>query len=444
MRKDKHLWPLVAWGFPIFPALSFYWDRWDALLNPGTAAMFFGFLGLFYFLNALILSTRIRFLDRLYGQRRVLTFRTVMTAAALFLILIHREMKLSDGDLVPTGQILLGKIALIIFVTVVAIAVMFIATGSVPIFPFIIRVREKFRFKISRILHYLLPLAGSAALIHVMLAATTTVLGFQMIIPAVYVICTLWLYLRFKLIRPAQLRKDRYTVSEIRQPGRNIIEVRMTGSPLSFEAGQFAYWRIFSGAVGREEHAFTISTPPDDDEIGFIVETCDNYSSALGKLRVGETAVIDGPYGNFSLPVDESIPVLLIAADIGISPFLSMLQDMVNNHSMRPVTLIWAVKSREDMVYNGELLRLAKRLPSFRYKPVIEQFEEIQSDGTLADFETGQISKGLIRGLCPKLKEDRTLVYICGPVQMRVSLYRIFKSIGVPRRRLYQEKINLE
>lgn len=450
MRKNSRFWPIAAWVFPVLPALSFYWNRWDAFLNPYGAAMFFGFLGLFYFLNALILSTRIRYFDRLYGQGRVLSLHTKMAAAALILILVHRYLKLADGDIVPTTQIMVGKIALIALIAIMTVTVIFMVKNPLHRltifrrFGVLIRSHSNFDFSKMKILHILLPIAGLAVAAHVLLAASIAGFRVHMIIPAAYLLCALGLYIQFKVIRPAQLRKHRYTVSEIRQPGGNITEVRMTGDPLLFKAGQYAYWRFFSDAVGREEHAFTIISPPGDDEIGFCVEASGYYRSALHRVRVGEKATVDGPYGNFTLPDEESIPVLLIAADIGISRFLAMLQDMVINHSLRPATLIWAVKSRKDLVYDSEFLKLAKRLPSFRYKPVIERHVELRGDGTVADFESGFISKGLIRGLCPELKVDKTLVYISCSDPVRTNLNRIFKSIGVPGYRVIREDFNLE
>lgn len=450
MKKGSRFWPVAGWVFPVFPALSFYWNRWDAIWEPYTAAVFFGFLGFFYLLNTLIISSRIRYFDRLYGHGKVLTFRTIMAWAALVLILVHRHLKFADGDLVPTGQIMVGKVALVsLFITVV-VAVFVSVRNPVHKLPILRRFgawlvsRSKLDFGKLKIMQSVLPIAGIAAAAHVMLIESSAEFSPQMIIPAAYILCALWFYIRFRIIRPVQLRKHSHTVSEVHHLAGNLTEIRMTGDQIGFKAGQYAYWRIFSEAVGRQEHAFTISSTPGDEEIGFCVEASGHYRSALGRVRVGETAIIDGPYGIFTLPDDESIPVLFIAGDIGISPFRSMLTDMANNRSMRPVTLIWSVKSREDLVYDAEILRLAKRLPSFRYKPVIDQHVEMQGDGTVADFESGYITKGLIRGLNPDLKNDRTLVYIRCPDSMEANLNRIFKSIGVPRRRVIQEKINLE
>ena len=438
----NRVWPLIAWASPLLPAFAYYRGYRDAFLQPYGAAMIFGVFGICYFLNALILSTRIRYFDRMYGHDRVMRFHARMATVAFLLIVIHRQLKIMDGKLVPTGQIIVGTIALIIFAVIITVTFLFMVKNNIHRLKVIRRFRSWVTSRAPtdysklKILHNLLPLAAMAAVVHVILAGRMAFMG-------AYALSAAILYIRFKFIRPLLLRRQVYTVTEIRNPGGNVTEVRLTGKKISFTAGQYAYWRLKSRAVGNEEHPFTISSAPGEEEIGFSAKALGDYTASLSRLRLGDEAIIDGPYGKFVLPPDDSISVLLIAGGIGITPFRSMIRNMADHHSIRHTTLVWGVRNRDDLVYDGEFLQLAKRLPFFRYKPVIEKQDEVTSEGTLADFESGRVTKGLIRGLCPDLSESNTIVYICGPDSMREAIVRILKSIGVTGRHIRFEKFSL-
>ena len=447
--RGNRVWPVIPWVSPLLPAAAYYRDFRDTFLFPYDAAMIFGIFGICYFLNALLLSTRIRYFDRLYGHDRVMRLHARMAASAFILILIHRQFKVMDGQLIPTAQILIGTIALIVFAVTIAITLLLMVKNIFHRLKFFRRFRSWMTSRAPadysklKILHNLLPLAALTAVVHVMTASTTAGYIGRTAFMAAYTFTVAALYVRFKFVRPMLLRRRVYTVTEIRNPGTKVTEVRLSGKKLTFKAGQYAYWRFLSRSVGNEEHPFTISSAPGEEEIGFSAKALGDYTAALPRLRLGEEAIIDGPYGKFILPPDDSTTVLFIAGGIGITPFRSMVQSMADNHSMRRTTLVWAVSNREDLVYGGEFLQLVKRLPSFRYKPVIKTPGEVAGEGTLADFESGRVTKELIHGLCPDLAESKTVVYFCGPDPMREAIMKILKSIGVTRRRIHFEKFSL-
>ncbi len=446
---DRRIWPFFAWASPIIPAFIYYRGDWGAFLYPYGAAMIFGIFGLCYFLNAMILSTRIRYFDHLFGHDRVIGLHARMAFAGLILILIHRQLKVGGGELLPTRQITLGYIALIAVASIILITVLFMVKH------FIHRLRIFRRLKSwvtsyapadyskLKILHNILPFAAMTAVVHVLLASTTSGYSPRLVFISVYALTAAALYIRFKFIRPFILSRNIYTISDIRSPGNLVTEVRLTGRKIKFKAGQYAYWRLKSRAVGNEEHPFTISSAPDEEEIGFSAKSLGDYTSALKGLKTGDKAIIDGPYGKFTLPADESAPVLFLAGGIGITPFLSMVQNMADIRSMRSATLIWSVSTRENLVYDGEFLKLMKRLLSFRYKPVINKHDEPIREATVANFESGRINGELISRFCPDLVNSKTTVYICGPDPMREAMVKILRSIGVSRLRIRFEKFSL-
>ena len=245
--KGSRFWPVAAWVFPLLPALAYYSSDWDSFSTPDGASMFFGILGLCYFLNAIILSTRIRYFDRLYGNNSVLRFRTVMSSAAFVLILFHRQFKIIGGELVPTGQILIAKIALVLFAAVAGTTVLIILRKLIHKLKFFRRIQVWMTahavadYSKLKILYNLLPLAAIAAVIHVMQASAIVGHSAKTAFIAVYAFSAAFLYIRFKFIHPMKLGKHKFTITEIRNPEADITEVRMSGRQIKFNA-EFQSW----------------------------------------------------------------------------------------------------------------------------------------------------------------------------------------------------------
>jgi ferredoxin-NADP reductase len=59
--------------------------------------------------------------------------------------------------------------------------------------------------------------------------------------------------------------------------------------------------------------------------------------------------------------------MIMIAGGIGITPMLSMLRFMADQRDPRPVTLIWANRSPERVVYADEMDDLSDRLAGLRH-----------------------------------------------------------------------------
>lgn len=127
--------------------------------------------------------------------------------------------------------------------------------------------------------------------------------------------------------------------------------------PVGFTPGQYAeltvpHARADSRGVRR---TFSISSPPGDDgqmSIAVRVPTkSSTYKKALLGLRPGQTVHGTGVGGDFVLPKDAAVPVLLVAGGIGITPFLSQLR----HDPKRDAVLVYGVAGPEEISYADEL-----------------------------------------------------------------------------------------
>lgn len=122
-----------------------------------------------------------------------------------------------------------------------------------------------------------------------------------------------------------------YTITSIeRTANASVITMAPTSHPMHYRSGQFAFFAFDKN--GRSEfHPFTISSAPrQDGTLRISVATLGDHTTKLERtLAAGQCVNVHGPYGRFS-PVKGKKPQVWIAGGIGITPFLSALEDLTD------------------------------------------------------------------------------------------------------------------
>jgi ferredoxin-NADP reductase len=80
-----------------------------------------------------------------------------------------------------------------------------------------------------------------------------------------------------------------------------------------------------------------------------------------------------GPYGEFYFDEDKHHRIVLIAGGSGITPMISIIRYILDLRISVPCTLIYCVRSVNDLAFNAELYASAEQLSGFRYIPVISK-----------------------------------------------------------------------
>lgn len=127
--------------------------------------------------------------------------------------------------------------------------------------------------------------------------------------------------------------------------------------PVDFIPGQYAELTVpHAGPDGRgSRRTFSISSPPDADgrmSIALrVLEQSSSFKRALLALEPGAIVRGTGVGGDFVWPADTSVPLLLVAGGIGITPFLSQLR----HHTDRDAVLVYGVASPAEVPFAEEL-----------------------------------------------------------------------------------------
>jgi ferredoxin-NADP reductase len=173
---------------------------------------------------------------------------------------------------------------------------------------------------------------------------------------------------------------------------------------------------------------FSIVAAPGATDITFGVRMYDKSSSfkaALKSLHKGAVIHATTVGGDFILPTQPNAPLLFIAGGIGITPFISHLLALRQQHETRDIVLVYSVSSMDDLAY-VDLLRSA----DIRVIVVTSSNEQLPVS-SWQHVNEKHISTELFDELIPDTVTRR--VYVSGPPAIVDRTKQIMKQLGVHR-----------
>ena len=130
-------------------------------------------------------------------------------------------------------------------------------------------------------------------------------------------------------------------------------------------AGQHVDVRLTAEDGYQAQRSYSIASAPEDARLALTVERIDDGEVSpflVGELRTGDVFEVRGPVGgHFTWRAQDGGPLLLVAGGSGVVPLMAMLRHHAAAHSSADARLLVSARSREDVLYFGELERLAGR-----------------------------------------------------------------------------------
>ena len=202
-----------------------------------------------------------------------------------------------------------------------------------------------------------------------------------------------------------------------------------------FQAGQYICLYLAVKGV-RTARPYSISSQP--NQRGFYDITIKRVPDGLisnhliDEIKPGDELVSSGPAGNFYFnPLVHSKSMVCLAGGSGITPFMSMIRQILECGFDRSVHLFYGNKSLDDVIFHNELMKLSQRFDHFHYVPVIEEPGAAYSGA--CGFMTGQLIRDVIG-----TSDDKSF-FICGPGGMYDFCLPELEGLGIPRRRIRRE-----
>jgi ferredoxin-NADP reductase len=215
------------------------------------------------------------------------------------------------------------------------------------------------------------------------------------------------------------------------------LEFEMKGIPrFGFVAGQ---WLSFTTSKPDGEEitrAYSIASPPvGDNQFALCLNRVHDgfMSNFLCDMKEGAEIGCQGPFGDFTLrpPMRDSI---FIATGTGIAPFRSMLHWLLSDESRyqnRNLSLVFGSRTKKDIYYHDEFLRLAAEHTNFHYLPTLSR-----------GGPDWQGLRGYVQEHVPAITRGRSDMhaYICGLDKMVKANRDLLKSLGWDRKLILYEK----
>jgi len=121
---------------------------------------------------------------------------------------------------------------------------------------------------------------------------------------------------------------------------------------------------------------------------------------------------------------------VFVAGGVGITPLMSMLRAMHDRRESRQVTLIYASRGPDDILFTAELIALE----AAQY-PALKVIYVLSGPPSWWTGETGHVDARRLREWCGGL-EDKAF-YICCPARMNAELVRGLRNLGVSPRHVH-------
>lgn len=219
------------------------------------------------------------------------------------------------------------------------------------------------------------------------------------------------------------------------------------GALPDFLPGQYITVRLPAADGQTTMRNYSLSGKPGADYFRISVkrELAANGSAPHGyvsgilsaQMAVGDSIEVAPPCGEFFLDVTEKHqrPLVLLAAGIGVTPILSILQTAVEAMPDRQIIFVHACLNERVQAFKSTVDELAETHPNllvhYRYSD--------QEKGGAA--RTGNCSTGFVDAdLIENLVKDRNAdYYFCGPKPFMINIYHELLEWGIPGSQVHFE-----
>lgn len=239
----------------------------------------------------------------------------------------------------------------------------------------------------------------------------------------------------YRFWRPAyQSIKHAFRVQKVVVENQDCVSIYIAGRGLDgfkVKPGQFFILRFLDKQRWWQAHPFSLSCAPNGQYLRITVKNLGDYTSRMRELRPGTRVVVDGPHGVFTPETAVTHKFLLIAGGIGLTPILSMAQELAKNN--QDMVLLRGARTGQDLILANELEQIFKDKPEAKH--------DVLSQDQAGSGERGSIDLEKIERLAPDYRQRD--IYVCGPDKMMNNILHALKQAGVPKQQIHFEKFSL-
>jgi len=224
-----------------------------------------------------------------------------------------------------------------------------------------------------------------------------------------------------------QLNKDTFTFYFLRN-----------GSEKPFIPGQYYEMTLPHKNVDERGDArvFTISSSPTDSQYITITTRIiqSSFKMTLANLNPGEMVQFGGPWEDLNFSEADKSPHVFMAGGIGITPYHSIVNYVMDKRLDTQMILFASWKNREEMIFDEFFRNANNHLENFTYVPTITDTENL--DGW--DGEKGRVNEEMLRKYIFDIQNSK--YYFSGPQAMIKALKETVVNMGVIKEKIIAEE----
>lgn len=216
------------------------------------------------------------------------------------------------------------------------------------------------------------------------------------------------------------------------------------GTVSAYKPGQFVSVRVYLPELGiMQPRQYSLSRASlQNDGLRISVKridaACDKPAGLVSnhlhaRVNVGDVIDVSAPTGEFYLKEGNN-PVVLVSAGIGITPILSMLQDIAAKTPQRPVKVLHVTRTTDEFALKNEVREAMAKLEKGECAVYLTRATETKE--MCPCFKLGRPDASAVATLAPAADSD---VYICGPVSFMDDMREAFVAAGVPAANVHSE-----
>lgn len=174
-------------------------------------------------------------------------------------------------------------------------------------------------------------------------------------------------------------KKYRAKVTRISHITKDILALTITKpNNYNFLAGQYTVLTIPAKEKETKNENFSryfsIANSPNENELYFVLRTGESeYKKSLKNIPTNSHVLIDKAAGKIILPNNNKDPIVLLAGGIGITPFRSIILDLLSKNPSYPIYLFSSNKKEEEAIFDKEFRTISKKMSNLYYHLTLTQ-----------------------------------------------------------------------
>ena len=210
----------------------------------------------------------------------------------------------------------------------------------------------------------------------------------------------------------------------------HISSVFLRASLGAWDAGQHVDVRLTAPDGYQAQRSYSIASAPGSERIELAIEKLDEGEVSpyfFDVARPGDTFELRGPIGgHFVWRHSDSGPLLLIAGGSGIAPLMSIVRHWAATVPDSPATLVYSVRTWDDLTFGDELLAIEAREPLLRIVATTTRGAKHRE----RDYER-RLDRELLQDVLASSHEAPRLVYVCGATSFVEVVTTALVDLGI-------------